>query len=74
MMIGIVQLVADVYTEHGPIRKHAVNLAELPGIGLMNLDSLKVLSLNANVYRLNSILMLNQKKFLTNVEMLYLTQ
>ena len=62
------------YTEHGPTRKHAVNLAELPGIGLIDLDSLKVLSLNANVYRLNSILMLKQKKFPTNVEMLYLTQ
>ena len=62
------------HSEHGPTRKHAVNLVELPGIGLIDLDSLKVLSLNANVYRLNSILMLNQKKFLTNVEILYLTQ
>ena len=49
--------VADVDTEHGQTRKHVLKLVDPPGIGLINQDSLKVLTLYANAYRLKSIRM-----------------
>ena len=54
--------VADVDTEHGQTRKHVLKLVDPPGIGLINQDSLKVLTLYANAYRLKSIRMLNHQK------------
>ena len=72
---GMLLEVADVDTKHGEkINKLAMNLVEPPGIGLIDLDSVKVLSLNANVYHLIFSLRLNHPKYPTNVAMLNLSQ
>ena len=74
VMTGILLEVADVDTKHGgTVNKLALNLVEPPGIGLINLDSVKVPSLDANVYHLKFSLRLNQPKYPTSVAMLNLT-
>ena len=62
MINGMKLEVADVDTEHGQTRKYVLKLVDPPGIGLIDQDFLKVLSLYANAYRLKSIRMLNHQK------------